>query len=146
MRRYVLPFILFCSLLVCLAIFGCSKQALDVSKLEPKELVEVYYRSMAVGDTGTAKACLSDKLVKELGERPDATFNDARRSSNLVINNPAPVEPSNGNYKEVQILVEADDATRVMMGGGNSLQYRYLHVARATKNSPWKIISIEGVP
>jgi len=146
MKRSLLPLVIFSLLFVFLALSGCSEQSLDVSKLEPKELVEVYYRSVATGDIGTARACLSAELAKKLGEKPDKAFNDARRSSNLVVNNPMPIESSNGNYKEVRVIVEADDATRVMMGGGNNLQYRYLHVAKATKNSSWKVVSIKSGP
>lgn len=59
---------------------------LNVNTLAPQRLVETYYRSLAVGDFVTAKACLSEELAQFLTVAEDSDFRNLRWLTDLSSN------------------------------------------------------------
>lgn len=58
----------------------------------------------------------------------------------------ADIELYGENYDEVQVVAEYDAVYKRIITSDNGKQIRFLYVAKKTKGSPWRIISIGTGP
>ncbi len=129
-----------------IVLIGCAKPVKDVSKLGPEQLVKTYYQSLAVGDITTARECLSDEYAKEIGIFEDSDLTNLRSIKDIRVRTGAPVGLYGKNYKEAQVVAQYEATYRQMITEADGKQIRFIYVAKKTKNSPWKIISIGTGP
>lgn len=142
-------YILFAALVLIALGGGCAAgPASRVEELGPTKLVQTYYESLAAGDTGTAGACLSPSLLRLWVSAPDSDFRNLISLSNIVVSAPASIRSgtNTGNGEEVQVTAQYDAVYRKEITWLNGRQFRFIYVARSTKTSPWKIVSIGTGP
>ncbi|HZD59155.1 MAG TPA: DUF4829 domain-containing protein [Anaerolineae bacterium] len=140
--------------LLSLLLVGCAtgsskRPALNnnpIEELTPWQLVETYYKSLAARDYATARACLSPEYASEIDRSDDSDFKNLWSISNLVVSKEANIKLYGKNYDEVQVVAEYDATYKKIITAENGRQIRFLYVARKSKDSPWRIISIGTGP
>ena len=113
--------------------------------LNPQQLVELYYHSVAKYDFATARTCLSDEMAQEMYDESSDLLN-ATKLSGLNVSKESHIKLYGKNYDEVQVVAEYDAVYKRVFGSVNGHQIRFIYVGKKTKDAPWKIISIGTGP
>jgi len=126
-------------------------QSQDVSSMDPQQLVQTYYDSLAAGDYVTAKACLSDQVdgnfsIQQYMNLPDSDFTNIIRLTDITVSSPANIRLDKTNYQEVQVVAKYFAQYKKVVSATSGEQVRFIYVAKKEKGSPWKIISIGTGP
>jgi len=129
---------------------GCTGQpktsSLNVDSLSPEQLVETYYRSLSSNDIITARNCLSDEMKEMMDTVPDSDFKNLKSLTSLKVSTAYPIKLYGNNYEEVQVVAEYHAVYKEVTCLPNGKQHRFIYVAKATPDSPWRIISIGTGP
>lgn len=147
-------------LLATMFISGCgtpkgTANKTDLLELNPSQVVEAYYHSIATGDYSTAKATLSDDIVQTYTNSPDSDFQNIRKLTDIKISNVSPITfnkqdnvgPIKEKYYEgVQVTAEYVAEYKEVITSHSGKQIRFIYVARKEQGSPWKMVSIGTGP
>lgn len=135
---------------------GCQSRGADawnaptkasIDRYEPKKLVETYFQALGHKDYETSKACLSDEWNAKYPET-FLTDDDSKITGikDLKLKGPANIPLYGKSYKEVQVAADFHVEYKTKNQDSDGLQIRFVYVAKKTKNSPWKIISVGTGP
>lgn len=120
----------------------------DINKLGSRELVKTYYKRISLGDTRGADKCLSDSYRRELS-KPNVIRESVLWLDDLNVSKGVRMklyDQRNTNYDELQFVVKYSAWYLEPSGAGDGIQLRFVYVAKETKDSPWRIISIGSGP
>lgn len=117
-----------------------------LAKLDARQLVERYYKSLASKDWVTAKACLGDDYAEKSITYKDSYFHNLITLTDLKVSKEAPVKPRKAYFKEVQIVVEYNATYKRIQGSQDGAQISFVYIGKKNIDSPWKIISIGSGP
>lgn len=140
--------------LISLLLVGCStgnskrpaSSNNPIDRLTPQQLVKAYYKSLAARDYVTARACLSSEYAAEMDSFVDSDFKNLLSISNLAVSKEADINLYGKNYDEAQVVAEYNATYKKIITSENGKQVRFVYVAKKTKDSPWRIISIGNGP
>jgi hypothetical protein len=139
-------------LLTCAVLFsalaGCGS-AVNPTNLGPHELVVAYYASLEKGDTSAARGDLAPSLAG-LQDSVDSDFVNLQSLRNVVVGEDqrtGTAGTSFQNYYELrEIAVTFDAVYQREITSKSGRQTRFVLVGRASKGSPWQIVSIGSGP
>ncbi|MCR3922857.1 MAG: DUF4829 domain-containing protein [Firmicutes bacterium] len=135
-----------CVLLIVILLAGCSAtNTKDVSELEPNQLVQTYYESLANKDYIAAKSCLDEDYASEIMDLDDSYFNNLKSLKQITISEPSETQYGD-NYQVVQIIAEYNATYKKIITSHDGNQYRFVNVAKKSQTSAWRIISIGTGP
>lgn len=118
----------------------------NLTNLNPTQLVETYYKSIASRNYSKAEACLSDDIAKQYKKSPGSDFRNIKKLTDLMVSKAVNIKLYGKNYREVQVTAEYIVDYKNVITSENGKQIRFIYVAMKEKNSPWKIISIGTGP
>lgn len=133
-----MPWLIF----VCIIIFsGCGNTAsvnkrTELSNLNPRQVVETYYNSIASGDYSTAKDCLSDDIIQQYVNAPDSDYKNIKKMSELKVSDAASIKLNRENFDEVQVTAEYVAEYKEMISSHSGKQLRFIYVGKKGKDSP----------
>jgi len=129
---------------------GCTGQpktsSLNIDSLSPEQLVEAYYKSLSSNDIITARNCLSNEMKEIMDTVSDSDFKNLKSLANLKVSPAYPIKLYGNNYEEAQVVAEYHAVYKEVTCLPNGKQHRFIYVAKATPDSPWRIISIGTGP
>ena len=138
-------------LVAVVLISGCGTiksvpKGADLSKLNPTQVVETYYTSIATGDYSTAKDCISEEISQRYINHSDSDFKNIDKLTELKVSTAAPIKLYGKNFDEVQVTAEYVAEYKKVITSDSGKQLRFVYVAKKEKDSPWKIISFGTGP
>lgn len=113
--------------------------------MEPGELVQTYYSSIARGDKATARACLDPSYIRQVSGCADWDVKNIKTLGNLTLSKPVPAQLSKVEGETVQLTAGYDVKYKKEITECDGHSIRYIYVNRKD-NGPWKIISIGTGP
>lgn len=148
MKSKLIGLVIFLAFIVipgCAKTEPLSKPQVDIDNLSPQQLVETYYTSLSSGDLATAEKCLSDDMKKIISS-PDSDFHNLKKLYNLEVSQAYPIKLYAKNHDEVQVVAQYSATYKKFITTPNGHQTRFIYVAKAKEDSPWRIISIGTGP
>ncbi|MDI6716959.1 MAG: DUF4829 domain-containing protein [Actinomycetota bacterium] len=120
----------------------------DIDTLSARHLVKTYYQRLAIGDTAGANQCLSDDYRRALNDTlnaPNTIHSDPLWISDVNISKGAHIRMqgiNSTNHDELQFVVQYNAWHIGSMSYLSGRELGFVYVAKETKKSPWRIISI----
>jgi hypothetical protein len=117
----------------------------DIDRFGPEQIVRAYYERLAAHDFINANRCLSGNYLRKRSHYDEVPLwlSDIEISKGIDTKDSGVLS---NNYDERQFVAEYN-ATFLQAGGSaDGHQLRFVHVAKKTKDSPWRIISIGSGP
>lgn len=125
--------------------FTGFRVGLKVEKMEPRELVQTYYDSIARGDRTTARACLGSSYRRQVSGSADWDGKNVKTLSNLTLGKSIPIQLQNVKGETLQLTADYEVKYKQVITNYDGHSTRFIYVNRKD-NGPWKIISIGTGP
>ena len=117
-----------------------------VNRLGPRDLIQTYYKSIAMHNKKVAIACLAPEYRLQVVGSDDWEGRNVLLLSELKISGPHSIALNNSNYKELQLTADYEVTYKHVITENSGHSTRFIYVGKKYRDSSWKIISIGTGP